>query len=93
MSRKTKIYDDDDGRTIADMTDVSGPSLFVPKSVPEKRAAMPREQKKDRPWEKSGYSKKERLMVVLGVMKGTLLIALCYILAFGLLVALLLLLS
>ena len=31
MARRNKVYDDDDGRTIADMSEVSGPSMFVPR--------------------------------------------------------------
>lgn len=88
MSRKKRVYEDDDGRTIADMSDISAPSLFVPRSVPTSKKA-PEPQKEKRPWEDTGYSKKERLMIVLGVTKGALLIGLAYILGIGLLVGLL----
>lgn len=85
MSRKKRAYEDDDGRTIADMTGVSGPSLFVPRSSGRKEFQEP-EKKSQRPWEDTGYSRKERFMLVMGAMKATMLIALAYILGIGLLI-------
>lgn len=87
MSRKERIYEDDDGRTIADMSDISGPSLFTPRSSDRKKENRAPE-KPERPWENTGYSFKERFMIVMGVMKATMLIALAYILGFGLLILL-----
>lgn len=87
MSRKTRIYDDDDGRTIADMSGVSGPSLFVPRSSGRKEL-QEQPKKSQRPWEDTGYSRKERFMLVMGAMKATMLIALAYILGIGLLILL-----
>lgn len=90
MSRKKRVYEDDDGRTIADMSDISAPGLFVPRSPSSpKQSPEPQAQKSPRPWEDTGYSRKERLMIVLGVTKGALLIGLAYILGIGLLVGLL----
>ena len=88
MARNKRVYEDDDGRTIADMSGVSGPSLFKPRSVPTESPAQ--DTKPDRSWERGGLSRKERLMCVLGAMKATMLIALAYILGLGLIIALLL---
>lgn len=90
MSRKKRVYDDD-GRTIADMTGVSGPGLFTPrfgKDSQENRQPEQQPQRSHRPWEDTGFSRKERLMVVLGTLKATMLIALAYIVGFGLLILL-----
>ena len=89
MARKKRVYEDDDGRTIADMSGVEGPPLFVPRSPGQKKTpAQP--ENKDRPWEDTGMTRKERRMYVLGAMKATMLIALAYIVGLGLLLALLL---
>ena len=37
MARKKRVYEDDDGRTIADMSGVEGPSLLVPRSPGQKK--------------------------------------------------------
>ncbi|MGM9521401.1 MAG: hypothetical protein ACI3VB_02865 [Oscillospiraceae bacterium] len=77
MARKKKIYDDDDGRTIADMSQVSGQNLWLPRSS--------RSDKRDEPdstADTSGeapYSRKERNMFILGALKAALLIALAFI--------------
>ena len=89
MARKKRVYEDDDGRTIADMSAVEGPSLFVPRS-PGVKKAPPQPETPDRPWEDSGMSPKERRMYVLGAMKATMLIGLAYIGGLGLVIALLL---
>ena len=83
MKRKQRIYEDDDGRTIASMSDVSAPNLFMPK-VPEagKRAPL-REKTTPRYGEDNGYSRKERFMIVMGAMKATMLIAGAFILGLG----------
>lgn len=94
MSRKKRIYDDDDGRTIVDMSGVSAPNMFSVRSVPEKKAPQaPEREKQDRPWEDTGYTGKERLMIVLGTLKATLLIAGVFIGGIGIFVLLLYLLA
>lgn len=91
MARKKRVYEDDDGRTIADMSGVTGPSLLRPRSPEQKPSRQePEQQEQDRPWEDNQMSPRERRMVVLGAMKATMLIALAYIVGIGLLIALLL---
>ena len=47
MARRNKVYDDDDGRTIADMSEVSGPSMFVPRKSGRKKSPMEQEESRD----------------------------------------------
>ena len=75
--KKNRIYDDDDGRTIADMSDIGRQPLFLPR-LPEN----------DRPWEQTGLTKEERLWYTLGALKAALLIALAFIGGLGLIVLL-----
>ena len=90
MSRKKRVYEDDDGRTIADMSDVSAPSMFVPKTMPQsRRENQPRQEKASRPWEDSGYTAKERFLVAMGALKAALLIAMAFIVGLGAFVLLL----
>lgn len=97
MSDKRK-YEDDDGRTIADMSDVTrGPfgGSFRPLTGHEHRKknySMSESKQEERPWEKSDLTVKERLMYTLGALKAALLIGFAYIAGLGLLVILILLL-
>lgn len=92
MARKKRVYEDDDGRTIADMSGVTRQPVFVPRSTPEDKPSEPHapKEKPERPWENDAMTRKERLMCVLGAMKATMLIALAYIVGLGLVIALLL---
>lgn len=89
--RKKRVYDDDDGRTIADMSGVQRQPLFLPR-LPEgarRTAARPAPPEENaRPWEETGLSKKERLWYLLGALKAALLIALAFIGGLGLIVLL-----
>lgn len=88
---KRKQYDDDDGRTIVDMSGVESPSsLFIPR-VPKKEKTVPTEENNssdERPWEKNEFSKDERRSFVLGAMSASALIALIFIAVFGIAIAL-----
>ena len=91
MARGRKTYDDDDGRTIVDMSGVERPSMFghmLPKKDNPVFSAP--EEKSDRPWEDNGYSRSERRAAVFGALKAGLLIALAYIVGLGALIAILL---
>ena len=93
--RKNRTYDDDDGRTIADMSGISRQPVFLPR-FPEngRRTASrpapqpPREPENDRPWEDTGLSKEEQMWYMLGAIKAALLIALVFIGGLGLIVLL-----
>ena len=77
MAVKEKHWEDDDGRTIADMSQVKRPSLFgnLPGSV-YKREEKPEEQepRKAAPWVDDSLSKQDRHAFFLGTMKASLLI-------------------
>ena len=92
MARKPREYEDDDGRTIADMSDVSRPSLLghLPYRTrirkPTDGAYSP-----EHVLQKDDMSAKTRLWYMLGALKAALLIALAFIVGLGLLVLILLL--
>lgn len=92
MARRKKTYDDDDGRTIVDMSGVERPSMFghMPASGKKDPVFSAPEEKPERPWEESGYSRSERRAAVRGALTAGLLIALAYILGLGILIAILL---
>ena len=81
MGGKKREYDDDDGRTIVDMSQVSRPHLYT---APRPQNEFPKSEKKaprrtvseDRPWEDTSMTKSERRMYILGALKAVLLIAL-----------------
>ena len=90
MSRKKRVYEDDDGRTIADMSDVSAPGMFVPKSLSRSRKDFePRQEKVSQPWQENEYTAKERFLVAMGALKAALLIAMAFIVGLGAFVLLL----
>lgn len=89
-----KEWDDDDGRTIADMSGIGRPRLFVPRtrgrepSAQQNVDSLQREAKeqavKERFWEnESEFTPRERRMYMLGALKAALLIALAFIAGLG----------
>jgi len=92
MSKK-KQYDDDDGRTIVDMSGVESPSsLFLPR-IPRKEetpSQTDENSSQERPWEKTELSKQERRTVVLGAMSASALIAGIFIAAAAIAIAVML---
>lgn len=88
MARRNKVYDDDDGRTIADMSDVSGPSMFLPRKSGRKKPMMEQEESSGSQQE---WDPKDRRIYVFGALRAALLIALVYAVGFALIIGLLLL--
>ena len=91
--RKKKIYDDDDGRTIADMNGVGAPSAifggYVKKDVNRDENGsdgnkMPEVQPFD-------MTRKERKMYIFGALGAALLIAGAFIVGLGLAILLMVL--
>ena len=72
-----KVYDDDDGRAIADMSGLDFPGAFSFRGVRPKKPERGAEQSDltDRPWEaqKDQFSRSERRMAILGALKAALL--------------------
>lgn len=92
MAKKRKEYQDDDGRTIADMSGVSRPSLMghMPsRSRTRKPADEAFSTRSSLPQE--DMSPGARMWYMLGALKAALLIALAFIVGLGLLVLLMLL--
>ncbi|MGN0967664.1 MAG: hypothetical protein ACI4O3_00215 [Oscillospiraceae bacterium] len=90
---KRKVYDDDDGRTIADMSALAAPkgSLFSPmKKRP--RATGSEAEAPDRPGDSSQdrMSKEDRRVYIFAALRAALLIAAVFICGLGLTIWLLL---
>ncbi len=88
MARKKRVYDDDDGRTVADMSGVERTPLIVPRLPDRKNDAPESAEQPDRPWEQQTLTKGERRSVVLGAMSASVLIALIFIVVFAIAIAL-----
>lgn len=92
MARKRKEYEDDDGRTVADMSGVSRPSLlgqlpYLTRIRKPTDGAYPPEHT----LQEDDMAPKARMWYMLGALKAALLIALAFIVGLGLLVLILLL--
>lgn len=98
MARR-RVYDDDDGRTIADMSGLERPRLIVPRHwdnihksnippVPEPELEPEQEEKSPRPWEPSAdeLSPEDRRVYILAAVGSGLLIGGIFILAAVLLI-------
>ncbi|MBQ1674551.1 MAG: hypothetical protein II069_00735 [Oscillospiraceae bacterium] len=89
MARDRKTFDDDDGRTVADMSGVSRPNLWgfrYPSSAPAggKEPDNREEPQQDRPWDTSGQlTRRERWHFILGALSAALLIALPFAIVFA----------
>ena len=90
MAYNGKRYEDDDGRTIVDMSGVERPSMFGHLPKRENPVFSKPKEKPERPWEDSGYNRSERRSAVLGALSASLLIGLAYIVGLGALIAILL---
>ena len=88
-----KEYDDDDGRVIADMSDVGRNPLIIPRfdrlHHKERRDMGREEEAEKRPEYEVQYTKEERRAMVGGTLAAALLIGGVFILAIGLLIFLL----
>ena len=83
---------EDDGRTIADMTGVGGPSLFGRKKEKKNEGST----ENPRPWEdhtKDTASKEEGRAAMKGALAASLLIWLVYAVCFGIVIVIMVLLS
>ena len=97
MTEERKKHEiEDDGRTIADMSDIGGPGLLFPRRSQRKTPMSPPEPESavnDRPWEQQdAFTPQERRMYALGALKAALLIGFVFIIGLGAVIAFLLLL-
>lgn len=90
---KDKRYNDDDGRTIADMSGLDSHGSFSDLFHSHKKKVKEPEQSEtdEKPWEKNKnqMSKEERHHYIMASMLSALGIAMVYIVAFGVLIFLL----
>ncbi len=98
MSRKPDyIHDDDDGRTVADMSGINRQPLFLPRmpggfGQGEGRRAAPSEPMARQPsWVDDTPSREEQLWAMLGALKAAMLIGLAFVGGLGLVILLFLL--
>ena len=84
-----KQYEDDDGRSFADMSQIERPNFFSLGHMPERRERdNERPQKTQAPSAGDEMTKQERRWYVLGTLKASLLIGLAYVVGLGLLILL-----
>lgn len=85
--------DGDDGRTIADMSDIG--HIGMGSSIRHFRKEFQNPEANntsiDRPWEKQSVSNEERRWYIFGALKAALSIGLVYIIGLGLVILLLIL--
>lgn len=92
MSDKKKKYDDDDGRTVADMSGLDRQLPFGMGYVrTDKIKKRDTEDNKDTPEWESSFTPDERRIYVFAALKAALLIGAVFIVCIGALIALLLL--
>ncbi len=82
-----KIYDDDDGRTIADMSGIDG-GFSNPFGKKKKPAQDP--DQKQNPHNEPIMTKKEEFWYIMGALKAALLIGGAFIIGLGLVILLML---
>ena len=86
MRRNERIYEDDDGRTVADMSGIEPQPMLIPRIRKRADRADFREpdapEANDRPWDTSGeLSREERNAAIGGALKAGLLIGLTFLAA------------
>ena len=86
MRRNERIYEDDDGRTVADMSGIEPQPMLIPRIYKRRDRTDFREpdapEANDRPWDTSGeLSREERNAAIGGALKAGLLIGLTFLVA------------
>lgn len=84
MARRDRVYDDDDGRTIADMSDVYSSPVLIPRRKRNRHTEPPKPSEE-------GWDPQDRKVYIFAALRAALMIALVYAVGFGLLIGLLLL--
>lgn len=84
-----KKFEEDDGRTIADMSDVTQPSLWGSPHSPRRREDRPPERSAS-PYPDAPFTPGEKRLFVTAALKAALLIGLAFIVGLGLVIAVLL---
>ena len=85
----SKQYEEDDGRTIADMSGLAPRTPFGFRRKERRELSAPAEEsREDRPWEQQGTSREDRRSYIWGALSAALLIALAFIVGLGLIILL-----
>ena len=84
MARRDRVYDDDDGRTIADMSDVHSSPVLIPRGKRNRHTEPPKPAEED-------WDPRDRKVYIFAALRAALMIAMVYAVGFGLLIGLLLL--
>lgn len=87
MVRKKRHYEDDDGRTVADMSGIGRQPLFRPSgSQPRRGEGWPAEERGQGPreGEQEPLTREQRRWYILGALKAALLIAGVFLVGLGL---------
>ena len=90
MAGGKRVHEDDDGRTIADMSDLARPGMLGFRKAKQPSAPVPEHPSDDAPWHQPEpiMTPEERRWYILGAMKAALLIGLAFIAGIGLVVLL-----
>ena len=79
---KKRTYEDDDGRTIADMSGLEPMPMLFPRIPKAKKESGEPEGSDDRPWDTSGeLNREERNAAIGGALKAGLLIGFTFLIA------------
>ncbi|MBE6538499.1 MAG: hypothetical protein E7671_03435 [Ruminococcaceae bacterium] len=92
-NKKKKVYDDDDGRSIADMSGLDPHHPFTPRIKWNRGQADGNSEQKngeDRPWEEHPLSKEERRAFIWGALGAALLIGAVFVAGLALVIWLML---
>lgn len=91
MKRKPREYEDDDGRTVADMSEVHRRSLFIPRGNPHQESPKHEDDHNDSSSSQNPpLTRKETRSFIFGALSAGLLIALVFIIGLGLAIAIML---
>lgn len=81
-------FEDDDGRTVADMSSFEQRTPFGFRQSRDKKNAAKETDTESRPWEKNRISRETQKGVIWGALSASLLIALAFIVGLGIVIAL-----
>lgn len=92
MKRKPREYEDDDGRIVADMSEVHRRNLFLPRRNPSQESPKrENENNESAANQNPPLTRKETRSFIFGALSAGLLIALVFIIGLGLAIAIMLL--
>ena len=90
MAGNKRVHEDDDGRTIADMSDLARPGMLGFRKAKQPSAPVPEQPSANEPWREAEpiMTPEERRWYILGAMKAALLIGMAFVVGIGLVVLL-----